>query len=91
MKTTILTLLLLTTTLLTVNCSNNKEQKWKYEIHGYVQTSDGGLREAIWYTDTITLNNDGSIHYDNSDGSRVTIESPFILIDHSLDSTYINR
>jgi hypothetical protein len=91
MKTFILILLLLTTTILTVNCSNKKEQKWKYEIHGYIQTSDGDLREAIWYTDTITLNDNGSIYYDNSDGSRVTIESPFILIDHSLDSTYINR
>lgn len=91
MKTFILTLLLLTTTLLTVNCSNKKDKMWKYEIHSHIQTSDGGLREAIWYTDTITLNDDGSIHYDNSDGSRVIIQSPYILIDHSLDSNYINK
>jgi hypothetical protein len=90
MKTTILTLLLLTTTILTVNCSNKKEQKWKYEIHGFIKTNKG-LHESIWYTDTITLNDNGSIHYNNSDGSKVTIETPFILIDHSLDSTYINR
>lgn len=90
MKTFILTLLILISTTLIVSSCNNKEQEWKYEIHGFIET-DKGLREAIWYTDTITIDNDGSIHYDNSDGSRVTIKPPFILHDHSLDSTYINR
>ena len=84
---TILTIL--TTALLLTSC-NNKEQKWKYEIHGYVETKKGP-HEAIWYTDTITLDNDGSLHYDNSDGSRVIIKPPFILNDNSIDSTYINK
>jgi hypothetical protein len=84
---TILTIL--TTALLLTSC-NNKEQKWKYEIHGYVETKKGP-HEAIWYTDTITLDNDGSLHYDNSDGSRVIIKPPFILHDNSIDSTYINK
>jgi hypothetical protein len=89
MKTTILTLLLLTTTLLTVNCSNNKQKEWKYEIHGFVNT-DKGLHEAIWYTDTIDFDGE-SLFYHNSDGTKVTINPPFILHDHSLDSTYVNR
>jgi hypothetical protein len=84
---TILTIL--TTALLLTSC-NNKEQKWKYEIHGFVETKKGP-HEAIWYTDTITLDNDGSLHYDNSDGSRVIIKPPFILNDNSIDSTYINK
>jgi len=84
---TILTIL--TTSLLLTSC-NNKEQKWKYEIHGFVETKKGP-HEAIWYTDTITLDNDGSLHYDNSDGSRVIIKPPFILHDNSIDSTYINK
>jgi hypothetical protein len=84
---TILTIL--TTALLLTSC-NNKEQKWKYEIHGFVET-EKGPHEAIWYTDTITLDNDGSLHYDNSDGSRVIIKPPFILHDNSIDSTYINK
>jgi hypothetical protein len=84
---TILTIL--TTALLLTSC-NNKEQKWKYEIHGFVETKKGP-HEAIWYTDTITLDNDGSLHYDNSDGSRVIIKPPFILHDNSIDSTYINK
>jgi hypothetical protein len=84
---TILTIL--TTALLLTSC-NNKEQKWKYEIHGFVETGKGP-HEAIWYTDTITLDNDGSLHYDNSDGSRVIIKPPFILHDNSIDSTYINK
>lgn len=82
-------LTILTTALLLTSC-NNKEQKWKYEIHGFVETKKGP-HEAIWYTDTITLDNDGSLHYDNSDGSRVIIKPPFILHDNSIDSTYINK
>ena len=82
-------ILILFSILLLTSC-NQKEKVWKYEIHGFVETNKG-LREAIWLTDTITLDNDGSLYYDNSDGSRVTIKPPFILHDHSLDSTYINR
>ena len=82
-------ILILFSILLLTSC-NQKEKVWKYEIHGFVQT-EKGPHEAIWLTDTITLDNDGSLYYDNSDGSRVTIKPPFILHDHSLDSTYINR
>ncbi len=84
------TLLTILTSILLLTSCNQKEKVWKYEIHGFVQT-EKGLREAIWLTDTITLDNNGSIYYDNSDGSRVIIKPPFILHDHSLDSTYINR
>ncbi len=84
------TLLTILTSILLLTSCNQKEKVWKYEIHGFVETNKG-LREAIWLTDTITLDNDGSLHYDNSDGSRVIIKPPFILHDHSLDSTYINR
>ena len=83
---TILTIL--TTALLLTSC-NNKEQKWRYEIHGFVQT-DKGPHEAIWLTDTIDFDGE-SLFYHNSDGSKVTINPPFILHDHSLDSTYINK
>jgi hypothetical protein len=84
------TILTILTSILLLTSCNQKEKVWKYEIHGFVETNKG-LREAIWLTDTITLDNDGSLHYDNSDGSRVIIKPPFILHDHSLDSTYINR
>ncbi len=84
------TLLTILTSILVLTSCNNKEKVWKYEIHGFVQT-EKGPHEAIWLTDTITLDNDGSLYYDNSDGSRVIIKPPFILHDHSLDSTYINR
>ena len=89
MKKLILSLLLLTTTTLIVSCTT-KQKEWRYEIHGFVETKSGP-HEAIWYTDTITLDNDGSLYYDNSDSSRVTIKPPFILHDHSLDSTYVNK
>ena len=88
MKKLILSLLLLTTTTLIVSCTT-KQKQWKYEIHGFVNT-DKGLHEAIWYTDTIDFDGE-SLFYHNSDGTKVTINPPFILHDHSLDSTYVNR
>jgi hypothetical protein len=88
MKKLILSLLLLTTTTLIVS-SCTKQKQWKYEIHGFVNT-DKGLHEAIWYTDTIDFDGE-SLFYHNSDGTKVTINPPFILHDHSLDSTYVNR
>ena len=89
MKKLILSLLLLTTTTLIVSSCTNKQKQWKYEIHGFVNT-DKGLHEAIWYTDTIDFDGE-SLFYHNSDGTKVTINPPFILHDHSLDSTYVNR
>jgi len=84
------TILTILTSILLLTSCDNKEKVWKYEIHGFVQT-EKGPHEAIWLTDTITLDNDGSLHYDNSDGSRVIIKPPFVLHDNSLDSTYINK
>jgi hypothetical protein len=83
------TLLTILTSILLLTSCNNKEKVWKYEIHGFVQT-DKGPHEAIWLTDTIDFDGE-SLFYHNSDGSKVTINPPFILHDHSLDSTYINR
>lgn len=85
MKTIILSLLIS----LTLFSCNTKEKQWRYEIHGFVQT-DKGLHEAIWLTDTIDFDGE-SLFYHNSDGTKVTINPPFILKDHSLDSTYVNR
>ena len=88
MKKLILSLLLLTTTTLIVSCTT-KQKEWRYEIHGFVQTKKGP-HEAIWYTDTIDFDGE-SLFYHNSDGTKVTINPPFILNDQSLDSTYVNR
>lgn len=85
MKTLLLSLLIS----LTLLSCNTKEKQWRYEIHGFVQT-DKGLHEAIWLTDTIDFDGN-SLFYHNSDGSKVTINPPFILHDHSLDSTYVNK
>jgi hypothetical protein len=83
------TLLTILTSILLLTSCNNKEKVWKYEIHGFVQT-DKGPHEAIWLTDTIDFDGE-SLFYHNSDGSKVTINPPFILHDNSLDSTYVNR
>ena len=85
MKTILLSLLI---SLSLLSC-NNKQKEWRYEIHGFVQTKKGP-HEAIWYTDTIDFDGE-SLFYHNSDGTKVTINPPFILHDHSLDSTYVNR
>jgi hypothetical protein len=61
-----------------------KEKKWTYQIKGEV-TVLGKKRPAIWYTDTLDYIQADSCGYRNSDGSRVDIKSPYILIDHSLD------
>lgn len=61
-----------------------KKNTWKYEIKGWI-TIENEIRPAIWYTDTISSISDDSVVYHNSDGSRVVIDSPFILIDHSVD------
>jgi len=83
------TLLTILTSILLLTSCDNKEKVWKYEIHGFVQT-EKGPHEAIWLTDTIDFDGE-SLFYHNSDGTKVTINPPFILHDHSLDSTYINR
>jgi hypothetical protein len=59
-----------------------KMTKWRYQIRGYVQI-EGESRPAIWYTDSIDHISDDSITYHNSDGSRVVIDSPYILYDNS--------
>jgi hypothetical protein len=59
-----------------------KKTSWRYEIKGYVQI-EGESRPAIWYTDSIDYISEDSITYHNSDGSRVVIDSPYILHDNS--------
>jgi hypothetical protein len=69
--------------LLLTNCQSKKEPDWRYEIKGQV-FHKGQWHDAIWYTDTIELG-DNYATYQNSDGSRVIIPAPFILIDHKFD------
>ena len=60
-------------------------KEYKYEIHGKVYIPTSGLdpmHDAIWYTDRISFNGD-TLYYFNSDGSKVTIRPPYILIDNS--------
>ena len=85
---TIKTLLLI---LLLFSSCGRKE--YRYEIRGKIYIPTSGLNpmhDAIWYTDTIDFDGE-SLFYHNSDGTKVTINPPFILNDQSLDSTYVNR
>lgn len=52
-------------------------KKYTYRVNGYV-LSNGVLKEAIWYSDTLNFNND-TAYYVNSDGSVVTIYPPYIV------------
>jgi len=51
------------------------EFPYKYKIVGKVNT-EKGLKEAIWYTDTICFNED-TAYYQNSDSSIVKIYPPY--------------
>ena len=57
---------------------------WRYEIHGYVKWK-GKPHHAIWLTDTIEVDQN-SLRYQNSDGSIVVIQTPYVLIDHKYDT-----
>ncbi len=50
---------------------------YKYEIKGKVMYNDT-LRNAIWYTDTISFDGD-TIYYFNSNGEQTRIYPPFII------------
>lgn len=65
-----------------VSC-NKKD--YRYEIRGKVYVPTSGINpvhDAVWYTDSINFNGD-TIYYFNSDGSKVKINPPYVLIDHS--------
>ena len=74
-------------TLLLLIITSCGKKDYRYEIRGkiYVPTSGvNPMHDAIWYTDTISFDGD-TIYYFNSDGSKVRIKPPYILIDHILD------
>ena len=58
------------------------DSKYKYKINGLVRVQRNGkdsLMPAIAYTDTIHGKNQDSIWYYNSDGSKLTLESPYTI------------
>jgi hypothetical protein len=79
---TIKTLLLI---LLLFSSCGRKE--YRYEIRGKIYIPTSGLNpmhNAVWFTETINFDGD-TIYYFNSNGTKVKIRPPFILIDHTLD------
>lgn len=58
-----------------MSCSSNAE--YKYKIVGKVMTKADTLHDAVAYTDTIHGYNEDSIWYYNSNGSKLTILSPY--------------
>lgn len=64
--------------------NQTQEKKWNYEVKGYVIV-DGKKKPAIWYTDTLYWISEDSCGYKNSDGTKVNIKTPYLLIDHTLD------
>jgi hypothetical protein len=59
--------------LLAIGCA--PASPYKYKIEGSINTKNG-IRPAIWYTDTISFNEDTAF-YKNSDGSVVKIPQPY--------------
>ena len=57
--------------------SSCKFKNYKYRIEGNVMVNDT-LYPAIWYTDTISFDNDTDYYY-NSDSSEVRIYPPFTI------------
>ena len=58
---------------------------YKYRVSGTVILPESPViksSNAVWYTDSINFNGD-TIYYFNSDGSKVKINPPYVLIDHS--------
>jgi hypothetical protein len=49
---------------------------YKYKIEGVIMFNDT-LKPAIAYTDSIYGYNNDSIWYYNSDGSKLTLQSPY--------------
>lgn len=60
------------------------KKQWKWEVRGQV-IHNGSERPAIWYTDSLDYITEDSCGYHNSDGTKVTIESPYVLVDHRFD------
>jgi hypothetical protein len=78
-------LLIILTLLLSIIIIGNYKIKndWRYEIHGYV-IKDGKPHPAIWKTDTIEFDKE-HLFYQNSDGTKVVIPTPYVLIDYKND------
>jgi len=78
-------LLIILTLLLSIIIIGNYKIKndWRYEIHGYI-IQDGKTHPAIWKTDTIEFDKD-HLFYQNSDGTKVVIPAPYVLIDYKND------
>jgi len=72
MKKILLSLLVLSSL---VSCNN--KTNYKYKIVGKVMTKSDNLHDAIAYTDTIYGYDSDSIWYYNSNGSKLTILSPY--------------
>jgi len=67
-----------------MSTNQTQKKKWNYEVKGYVIV-DGKKKPAIWYTDTLYWISEDSCGYKNSDGTKVNIKTPYLLIDHTLD------
>jgi hypothetical protein len=55
------------------SCNN----PYKYKIEGVIKSNGDTLKPAIAYTDSIYGQNEDSIWYYNSDGSKLTLLSPY--------------
>jgi len=58
--------------------SCNQKIKYRYRITGFVNTKSG-KHEAIAYTDTIHGENQDSVWYFNTDGTKLTIVEPYTI------------
>ena len=56
-----------------------QSKNYTYEIHKTLYYNDKPY-EGVWYTDSIDFLGD-TVFYKNSDGSRIKISPPYILID----------
>jgi hypothetical protein len=65
--------IILVISLLLLGC----QKQYKYKIVGNVMVNDT-LRDAIWYTDTISFKND-TAYYFNSDDTKVTISGKYVI------------
>lgn len=84
-KTTqILTAVALFIFIFIVAIKTSPKKQWKWEVRGNVMYH-GTQRPAIWWTDSLDYINADSCGYHNSDGSKVIIKSPFVLVDHRFD------
>ena len=66
---------MLVSTILLFSCSG---LEYKYHIVGKVILKDGTLRDAQWFTDTISFDGDTAF-YKNTDSSMVRIFPPYTI------------